>query len=288
MSLSMFQAFVLAIVQGLTEWLPVSSSGHLAISYMVLGVEPPLMFNLMVHVGTLGAVTWMFRRELKRILCAVPRMLQSIVFMSLPSAKDREARMAFYLAAATVPAAVAGFVLKGHAESAFSSIPMLSAAFIFTGIVLLSTRGLGARRSEHRNTRGNMDALGSGSTLTPGRGMVVGLAQILTIFPGVSRSGLTISAGLHSGIARMEAARFSFLLSIPLILGSALFEAYTTHTATLSPDILPQMILGAIVSLIVGLMSLRLLIGIIARGRFYLFAPYCISIGSGLLIWSML
>ncbi|MCK4718883.1 MAG: undecaprenyl-diphosphate phosphatase [Thermoplasmata archaeon] len=267
MSLTISQAFLLAVIQGLTEWLPVSSSGHLALAEMTMGVNVPLIFNLAVHLGTLGAVIWMLWEDVTKVLRAVPRLLSNILCGRSPPVPDIYARMAMYLLAATIPAAVAGYLLKGWAEEAFLSPLAFSAAFIFTGIFLLSTRGL--------RYKGGLNSK---------RGMVVGLAQIITIFPGISRSGITIGAGLHAGLSREEAARFSFLLSIPLIVGAVVFEAFSSPAGS---ALLPQLAVGIVVSFLVGAASIRFLMRLVKKGEMYLFAPYCLALGIGIMFWSI-
>lgn len=268
MAFSLLEAVFLAIVQGMTEWIPVSSSGHLAIAEMALGIQPPLIFNLAVHLGTLAAVILVFAEDVKSILKATPRMFSFLFRGRLPDRQDADARMALYLFLATLPAAIFGFLAKGLAEELFFSPTALSGFFILTGFVLLSTRRMKPRHLESVHSS-----------------MVVGIAQIIAIFPGVSRSGITISAGLHSGLQRDEAAHFSFLLSIPLIIGSTVFQALSVSTPS---GLYPHLALGMLVAFVVGFFSIRFLKRIVHEGKLHDFAPYCLLVGVGLIIWGIM
>ncbi|MDG6220898.1 MAG: undecaprenyl-diphosphate phosphatase [Candidatus Thermoplasmatota archaeon] len=268
MTMDLLQAVILAVIQGVTEWLPVSSSGHLAVTYFAMGIEPPLMFNLAVHLGTLAAVIMLFRKDLVLIMAALPCMLKHLFRGRVPPADDPMARMGLFLVVGTIPAALGGYFLKSYAEDSFSSPMTLSVFFILTGIFLFSLRGMRPR-----------------GEVSMKRSVFVGIFQIASIFPGISRSGMTIGGGLHCGIRREEAARFSFLLSIPLIGGAALYEALSAPmSATL---IWVEIVVGAVVAFVVGALTIKTLMGIVKRGQMHYFAPYCLALGVGLMLWSM-
>lgn len=268
MELSMLEAVVLSIIQGLTEWLPISSSGHLAVANILMGTDMPLLFSLALHAGTLGAVFFVFRSDLADMARSLPRIFKNMLLLRSPAMEDKDAWFTLYVLAASIPAALAGYYLKNTAEETFSNTLFLAAAFTFTGLLLLSTRNITAKKNVNMK-----------------RGLVVGIAQIATIFPAVSRSGVTISTSLHTGIERREAARFSFILSIPLILGSTIYEA---SISTSTGALLPQMIVGGLISFMVGILSLKFLLAVISRGRLYLFAPYCLFMGFAMLLLSIL
>ena len=205
--MSILEAIVLGIVQGLTEFLPISSTGHLRIVPAMLGWEDPgTAFTAVVQLGTMAAVVLYFRDDLVRIAAAWVRSLRE------PSLRaDRDARMGWYIILATIPIGIFGVIFKDQIESGGRDLYLIGAALIAFGLVLLMAEEVGTRR------RG-MDDVGARD------GLIVGLAQALALIPGVSRSGATISAGLFLGFDRPSAARFSFLLSVPAVVLSGLFE----------------------------------------------------------------
>jgi len=193
------EAIGLGVLQGLTEFLPVSSSGHLALAEHFLGVRSPgIAFEVFAHFGTALAVIVFFRRRVASIVVALVRALVGA------SHEPAEARLGVRLAVGTVPAVVVGYLSNDQIKSAFANPTLVSGLLVLTGCVLWLTRRLspGARPVESLR-----DAL------------VIGMAQAVAILPGISRSGSTISAGLALGVQREQAAEFAFLLSIPVILG---------------------------------------------------------------------
>ena len=202
----LIDVIVLALVQGLTEFLPVSSSGHLVLSKEFLGVDDPgVALEIVLHLGTLLAVVIYYANDWIELVRGTLRFLGG--------RRDHGAREAFNmtrnLVLATLPAALAGVLIGDRVEAAFQSPLFVCGALVFTGLLLLMTRLAG---------RG-------GGPVTPWRSLAVGVFQMLALFPGVSRSGSTIAGGMFSGIRSEEAARFSFLLSVPIILGAAAFKA---------------------------------------------------------------
>ncbi len=280
MTLSILEAVFLAVVQGLTEWLPVSSSGHLALSYMLIGEEPPLLFTLTLHLGTLVAVVVALWDDVLGVLRGLPVALKRLfTFQPPPTPEENmEARMAYMVTVGIIPGAIGGFLLKHLAEKSFTQPSTLGAFFIFTGLVLASTHfvdkktsaGAGKGRGENiKQTVSLMDAL------------AMGMAQVLAVFPGVSRSGITISAGLHMHMSRENAARLSFLLSIPLIAGATVYETVTSPPGN---GEITTLVVGGLVASIVGYGSIKLLFRIVRRGALKYFAPYCLAIGT-VLLW---
>jgi undecaprenyl-diphosphatase len=204
---SVLEAVVLGIVQGLTEFIPISSSGHLRIVPALAGWDDPgAAFTAVTQLGTMAAVLVYFRADLWRITTAWVRSLRE---PSLRSSLD--ARLGWYLIIATVPIAVLGVAFQDQIESAARDLRLIGAALILLGLVLLAAERVGTRR------------LGVDS-LTTRDGLVYGIAQAGALVPGVSRSGATISAGLFLGYTREAAARFSFLLSVPAVVLSGLFQ----------------------------------------------------------------
>jgi len=204
------QAVVLGIVQGLTEFLPVSSTAHLRIVPALAGWEDPgAGFTAVTQLGTLAAVLLFFRADLRRIAWAWLRGLRD------PAARRTvDSRTGWYIGLGTLPIAVAGFVFSDRIETGARDLTLIAGALVLLGLVLLAAEATGSRRRGLRE-------------LTARDGAVMGLAQALALVPGVSRSGSTISAGLFLGLTREAAARYSFLLSVPAVVLSGLFELRT-------------------------------------------------------------
>jgi undecaprenyl-diphosphatase len=205
--LSLGQAIVLGIVQGLTEFLPISSSGHLRIVPAFVGWDDPgAAFTAVIQLGTMAAVLVYFRRDLVRIATAWLASLRDPARRS-----ELDARLGWYLILGTVPIAVFGLAFKDQIENGARDLYLIGAMLVVFGLVLLAAEALSRRERDI-------------ATITRRDALVVGLAQALALVPGVSRSGATISAGLLLGFDRVSAARFSFLLSVPAVVLSGLFE----------------------------------------------------------------
>ncbi len=269
--MSLVAAVLLGVLQGLTEFLPVSSSGHLVLAQHFLGVEEPqLFFDVVLHLGTLGAVFLVYRRSLARLLVALVRGLSGGALLRSPAralAAAPDLRLLAWVAVGSVPAAFVGLLLEDQVEAAFGS-PALTAVFLIgTGLILQAPR-LRPREWPRDRPVGFRQACG------------VGLAQALAILPGISRSGSTISAALLGGVAPGAAAEFSFLLSIPAILGAAVLELARVETVGLSPVAL---VAGTATSFLVGWGALRLLLATLNRGRFSTFSYYCFALAAAAL-----
>lgn len=206
-AVSAFEAIVLDIVQGLTEFLPISSSGHLRIVPELFGWDDPgTAFTAVVQLGTMAAVVLYFRRDLWRIGLTWLRSLREPALR-----RSLDARMGWYLIIGTIPLGLFGLVFDDQVESGARNLWLVGSSLILLGLVLLLAERLGTRRKSIED----LDARD---------GMSIGLAQALALIPGVSRSGATITAGLFLGYTRADAARFSFLLSVPAVVGSGLWE----------------------------------------------------------------
>src|SRR6478752_28497 len=205
--MSNLEAVVLGLVQGLTEFLPISSSGHLRIVPALLGWEDPgAGFTAVIQLGTMAAVLIYFRADLLKIALAWLRELRT----PIPRA-SQEARLGWFIVLGTIPIAIFGFVFKDQIESGARSLYLIGSALIVFSFVMLLAEHVATRR----RTLDDLD----------GRdGAYIGMAQVLALIPGVSRSGATISAGLFRGLDRVAAARYSFLLSVPAVVLSGLFE----------------------------------------------------------------
>ncbi len=252
--MTIWQAVLLGIIQGLTEFLPVSSSGHLVIGEHFLGItEPELIFNVAVHFATVVAVMIFFRKELFK-------MIRS--FFVKDDAEGR--RMAYFLIIGTIPAAIAGVGFKSFFERLFESAFVAAIMLLLTAVILISTKFAGKSKKEMWKMKW-LDVL------------VIGIAQALAIFPGISRSGATIAASLHLGISRKDAARFSFLLSLPAIIGATLLQA--REVSTLAGSDLLVLLAGMISAGLVGYLAMAMMMRIVSGGKLYYFGFYCLSAG---------
>ena len=252
---TLIEIFILAVIQGLTEWLPVSSSGHLVITQKFLGLNLPLIFDVILHVGTLIVVLIVFRKDIIDIIKAVVKR----------DFENEEGRLALFIVVGSVPLAIIGFIVHDVIESLFSNLLAVGVALIITGWVLFfSERRVGNRKM------GYLDVL------------LIGLAQGITIIPGVSRSGVTVATGLLRKIDKATAFRYSFLLSVPAVLGATVMESRDMILGNI--DMAP-LFLGATISMIVGYISLKLLQKIVMNEKFHLFAYYCWTVGIAIILF---
>jgi len=249
-----YRYLVLGLLQGLTEFLPVSSSGHLVLAQRLLGLDPPgVALEAVLHLGTLVAVVIYFWRDLVRLLRR-----------GASPAGAGERRYIALLILGTIPIVVAGYLAGGAVERAFSS-PALVGGMMLVTAGLLGGASLLAGRAR-RDQVGLKDAL------------AVGLAQAAALLPGISRSGATISAGMACGLSPGEAARFSFLLSIPAVAGAGVLGLATENP--LSPSEAWGLLLGGLSALGSGLIAIHTLLKLLLAGKLGIFAFYCLIAGS--------
>lgn len=245
--MDIIQAIVLGLVQGLGEFLPISSSAHLVlVPWFFRWTDPGLTFSVALHLGTLIAVVVYFWQD-----------IINLVVSGFTSPRSNDGRMLWYLAVASIPGALSGLLLEEQAETVFRSPLLVALALAIMGIILW----LADRRG--RKVRQITDITLSDSIL-------VGLSQALAIIPGVSRSGITMSAGLMTGMKRETAARFSFLMSIPIIAGAALL---TLKDLTWQ-DINFFFILGVATAAVVGFLAIKFLLQYLRHGSYLLFTWY--------------
>lgn len=269
--MTLLQAAVLGVVQGATEFLPISSSGHLVLLPWLLGwqLDPArtFVFDVLVQWGTLLAVIAYFRRELYLLIQSVLKGL----IERRPFA-DPQARLAWLLLLASVPAAVLGLLAKSAVEAAFAN-PTAVSLFLWVTAGLLAISERVGRRMRSMESLRWIDAL------------VIGFAQSLALLPGISRSGSTIAGGLIRDMRRPEAARFSFLMSIPIMIGAGTVALLDLSTASDPTSQLPALALGFLAAAIVGYLSIRWLIGYLKKRPLTPFIIYCAVLGAlGLLI----
>jgi len=234
----MLTEILLAIIQAVTEFFPISSSGHLALISNLIS-KPDLFFFTALHLSSLIAVLIFTRKEISNLL----------------SFKKEYRKIWLYLIIATIPAGIVGFFLENIVESSLSSFLFLGIAFIFTGIVLFLTKFTKVY-----------------SKLNWKNSLFIGLFQAVSVFPGVSRSGMTISSSMFSGIEKEKAAKFSFLLFIPLSLGAFILELKNFYFSF-------SLLISFFVCLILSLIFLNLLVLIIRKNYFWLFSLYCLILG---------
>ena len=254
-----WQALVLGLVQGLTEFLPVSSSGHLVLAEALLGVKMPGVFvEVALHVATLGSVLVVYGRRLWEIIRGVfSGSRESITY-------------ALLLVVATIPAVVVGLLFNDYIEAHFHSMIELGVEFIVTGVILWSTR----RPPGERETPGWMAAFW------------IGVAQAVAILPAISRSGSTVAAALWAKLRPAAAAEFSFLMAVPVIAGAALLEGRHA-TANIAAVGAGPLVFSFLVSFASGVIAILFLVAMLRRGRFYAFAPYCWIVGVLTLVYAL-
>jgi len=268
--LTWFEAVVLGIVQGLTEFLPVSSSGHLAIVPKLLGWDATSVgFAVAVHVGTLLAVVGYFRRDIWAMVRGTWR------YVTRPSERtadesEEQVKLLALLLTGSVPAAIAGLLLEEVVEGAFKDIRLVGGCLMVTALILWFSEGRSLAmnaREEGREAASWRDAV------------LVGCAQALALLPGISRSGATIGAGLVLGLKPERAARFALLLSVPVILGGGLLEAVKLGATGLQPGDAWCYALGMLVAAVCGWGAIVVVFGALGRGKLRAFGVYCGLVG---------
>ncbi len=272
------EAIILGIIQGLTEFLPVSSSGHLVLFQQLFGLkEAELFFDVCVHLGTLVAVIIVFRQEIIKIISALLQLVslagQKEKFLQKVKS-DPELKMAVFIVIGSIPTAILGLLFASIADRLFSSALITGLMLMVTGLLLWLTRKAG--------THAVSTSIGH---LTPGKAFIIGIVQGLAIIPGISRSGSTISTALLLGVERETAARYSFLLSIPAIVGAGLLSLKDGFAQT--GPVIWISLLGAVTAAIVGYGALKSLLHIVKKGRLYVFAPYCWLVGILAILFSL-
>lgn len=271
------QSVMLGIIQGLTEFLPVSSSGHLVLLQNLFGIrEPELLFDISLHIGTLIAIFIVFYREIRSILqtlLRLPALIKSSGSLNSLFADNEEIRIAALILIGSIPTAILGILFHKITDQIFGSVWIVGVMLLVTGTLLWFTRRITieGRPLIKVSIR---DAL------------MIGLIQGMAIMPGISRSGATISMALFLGMNREVAGRYSFLLSIPAILGAMMLSLNSTIIQTDIP--VRIILLGTVTAAIVGYIGLKILLRLVKQGHLYYFAPYCWLLGAATLIWSLL
>jgi len=247
--MSVFEAILLGIIQGLTEFLPISSSGHLAVVERLLGREVPLAFDVLLHFASLAAVVIVLWGDLWSLLTARRRLILPLVI-------------------GTIPAGLAGVLLGDLLAGAKHNMLVVGCCFMVTGLVL----AVGERLARSRGADRNLTSIGIADAV------IVGLAQAAALLPGVSRSGSTISAGRMRGVSREDCVRFSFLLAVPVIAGAGVMEAPEMLEMAGEIGAVP-LAAGAVAGLAASILAIKLLLGIVRRMSVGVFSYYCLPLG---------
>jgi undecaprenyl-diphosphatase len=254
----LIKIIILGLIQGFTEWLPISSTGHLKLAERFLQFSSPrdsLIFDFALHIGTLVVVIFFFRREIKKILRALVRL----------DFKTENGKLIPLIVAGTIPAIAVGLILEKTVEAQIAqNFTLIAMAFILCGAILYITR-MGKEKTDE---------------IDFSTAIIVGVAEGVAIVPGISRSGLTIAAALLLGLKREKAFKFSFLLSIPAVIGAIGYTFFTEYDALASAGLgLTEILVGVIVSMVVGYFALKILWKTLAVKKFHLFAFYCWLMG---------
>lgn len=245
--MDLLEAMLLGLIQGITEWLPISSSAHLAFAQHFFGIEASVAFDIILHLGTLSAVVAYYRSDIYSLV------------RGLIAFDGKSVSLAGLILLCAVPTAIIGFTLKDFFESMFTSPLAISFALLVTGLFLI----ISSKAKDGRKEIGAKEAL------------IIGVAQGIAVAPGISRSGSTIGTALMLGIGREEAARFSFLAAIIPLMGAGLLEGRHALDGAIEPM---PIAIGFISAAVAGYLSIAVLMRILNEGRFQLFGYYCIAL----------
>jgi len=259
---TLLKAAALGLVEGITEFIPVSSTGHLIVAGELLGFtgERAKTFEIFIQLGAILAVVWLYRDLLVRVLRGLVRV-------------EEDRRFALNLAVGFLPAALIGLLAHSWIKAHLFTVPTVAAALVVGGIAILLIE----------RTRPTL-RVSRAQDLTPRTAFGIGLAQVLSLFPGVSRSGATIMGGYLLGLSRTAATEFSFFLAIPVMAAATVFDLANSWS-TLTPADLPVFIVGFVVSFVSALVVVKAFLGFVARRDFTPFAWYRIAAGVALLLW---
>lgn len=270
------ESILYGLLQGITEFLPVSSSGHLALLHAFMGDvgETSAAFDVMLHIATLLAVCAMYSAEVISVIRGFFTLLKKLFCGRIKEALTSDERLFLMLCIASLPLIPAAF-LDNYVASIRSKLWLIGALLIINGILLF----VGDRLQE-----GERDI----SSLTGGNALMIGAIQLFAVMPGISRSGSTIVGGIAGGLKRDDAVRFSFLLSMPAILGAAVLELPSLFTGTLTKAEVLPLLVGSLTAFFVGLLAIRLLKYVAGKKRFGAFTVYCITVGLTAIVYDVL
>lgn len=263
-----FEALILGLVQGLTEFLPVSSSGHLAIGKAILGVEvsEDLSFEIITHAATVLATIVVFRKQIWQLLCGLFKFRY-----------NDETDYIFKIGVSMIPVFVVGVFFKDFVEELFGSLLVVGLALIVTSqLLLFSDRASLNRKTESQARNG----------ISWWQAIVIGLGQAFAVIPGLSRSGTTISTGLLCGVKRENVAQFSFLMVLVPILGEAFLDLVGGDFATSAAGV-PALAIGFVAAFVSGLFACRVMIALVKKAQLKWFALYCAAVGLAVILFQM-
>jgi len=282
--MSIFQSIILGIIQGLTEFVPISSSGHLVLVRDILGwSDPGLGFDVILHLGTLLAVLIYFRKEWIRLIKSFFLGVYSIAKpKAADSYKKEDRNLIIMIIIATIPAGLAGLIFGGVLNFMFRSIPWVVSFLFITAFLMI---GVEMRRGKKYNTYQKHRSI---KEISFRDAAAIGVAQAVAVLPGISRSGVTISAGIFRGLKRSSAARFSFLLSAPIILGAGLVNICNVVKGEQFNGNWYLFLFGFVFSFIFGFLSIKYMIVYLKTKSLRLFVYYLIGLGIVLLVFNYL
>lgn len=270
--MDLIQAILLGILQGITEFLPVSSSGHLALARAVIGREivQGITFEIVVHFGSFCSIVVYFRKKIADILTDLFSSFSPSGIRQKEFIYNKNARFSYIILLSMIPAMIVGFTLKDPIEQLFLNPVFVSAMLLITGSLLFLTKF-------SKNLPNDVDAK---------RGLLMGIAQACAIVPGISRSGSTIATGLFTGVNRESVANFSFLMVLPVLAGAMLLEVLEVMENGMATDEILSLIAGFLASFISGYFALKYLIILLKREKFHYFSYYCWAVGvAGLILF---
>jgi undecaprenyl-diphosphatase len=261
---SIFDAILLAVLQGLTEFLPVSSSGHLVLAQHLLNLHDSqiVAFDIFVHFGTLISIVLVFKKDIVEMLRSI---LHAGTTLQLKNAYETKEyfRLTIAILVGSMPAGIIGLLFHRQIQETFTDPKFAAMNIIITGLILFLTRLAKPKKGKR------VGFLSS---------FIIGIAQAIAILPGISRSGSTMSTALYLKITPVQAARFSFLLSVPVIAGATLLECYQLAQQGTTLGFLPILV-GMVISASTGYVAIKFMLKIMEKGKFSLFSYYCLAIG---------
>ena len=272
------QAAILGLIQGLAEFLPISSSGHLALLQHFFGVNADnvVIFTVLLHVGTLISVFFMYWHDILELTIELGLTIKDIFTGKGLRLDERPVRkLGVMIITATIPTAIIGFAFNDFFEGLYSNILFIGIGFLITGTFLFIAERIGSNKTdiERMNFR---------------NAIFVGVMQGVAIYPGISRSGSTLMAGLTAGLKREFAVRFAFLISIPSIMGSALLEGKDAVEAGIDTAFAGPILLGMAVAAVSGVLAIKLMIKVVSDKKLKYFSYYVWALGTGVIIYSLL
>lgn len=272
------QAVILGLIQGLAEFLPISSSGHLALLQHFFGItgDNVIIFTVLLHVGTLISVFFMYWKDILELIVELGITIRDLVTGKGLRLDERPTRkLGVMIIVATIPTAIIGFTLNDFFEGLYGNILFIGIGFLITGTFLFLSEKFGQNRKniEKMNFR---------------NAIFVGVMQGVAIYPGISRSGSTLMAGLTAGLKREFAVRFAFLISIPAIMGSALVEGKNAIEAGIDTSVIGPVLAGMAVAAISGVLAIKLMIRVVSDKKLKYFSYYVWALGIAVIAYSLI